>query len=107
MKTITVSQEGDRVCALFGVDLQAGVAGFGVTEPDALRALADQLEIREATFKTPEAPRTLDEALGAMDEMHRLAAEARQLFQTYFSPDTPRRCKIDGLLRKLAGLPEA
>lgn len=36
--------DGDQVLALIGKNLHDGVAGFGDTLPEALRALADELE---------------------------------------------------------------
>ena len=41
---ITLSQDGNQVCALYGVNLQEGIAGFGDNIPDALRALANEWE---------------------------------------------------------------
>jgi hypothetical protein len=41
---ITLSQDGNQVCALFGDDLQKGIAGFGDNIPEALRALANEWE---------------------------------------------------------------
>lgn len=41
---INFHADGDRTCALVGTDLQSGVAGFGVTLPDALADLATNLK---------------------------------------------------------------
>lgn len=42
--TIEVTQDGNKVAALIGENLQEGVAGFGDTLADALRDLAENLE---------------------------------------------------------------
>lgn len=34
--TVTISEDGDRYCALHGEDLQSGIAGFGGREADAI-----------------------------------------------------------------------
>ena len=39
-----LSLDGNQYCALIGENLQEGTAGFGVTLPAALRALAAELE---------------------------------------------------------------
>lgn len=41
---INFHADGDRTCALVGTDLQSGVAGFGVTLPEALADLAANLK---------------------------------------------------------------
>jgi len=41
---VRVFRDGSEVCALIGRDLGEGIAGFGTTPSDALRALAEQLE---------------------------------------------------------------
>ncbi|HEY0019052.1 MAG TPA: hypothetical protein VGC13_22310 [Longimicrobium sp.] len=41
---VHVSADGDRWCALIGGNLQDGIAGFGGSPPDALRALAAALD---------------------------------------------------------------
>ena len=41
---ITMTRDGDQWCALVGDDLQTGVAGFGDTQGDALRALAQAID---------------------------------------------------------------
>lgn len=41
MITITVQMDGNQVCALFGENLQEGIAGFGDDVPMALRDLAN------------------------------------------------------------------
>lgn len=42
---INVFIDGNKWCALLGEDLQEGLAGFGDTPSEALRDLADQVEI--------------------------------------------------------------
>jgi len=42
---IKVFVDGDQYCALIGENLQNGCAGFGKTAPEALRALADEMEM--------------------------------------------------------------
>lgn len=37
---IKVFKDGNQVCALFGRDLQEGIAGFGYSIPEALESLA-------------------------------------------------------------------
>jgi hypothetical protein len=39
-----VSREGNQIAAVIGVDLQAGISGFGNTVSAALRDLADRME---------------------------------------------------------------
>lgn len=41
---IIVSLDGDQWCALLGENLQVGLAGFGDTPGDALRALAFEID---------------------------------------------------------------
>jgi hypothetical protein len=41
-------QDGTLVCALIGINLQEGIAGFGDTLQEALRDLADLLVALEA-----------------------------------------------------------
>jgi len=47
----SVSKDGDRWCALYGANLQDGIAGFGDTpseaETDLVRALINALEVAE------------------------------------------------------------
>lgn len=50
MKTIQLKQDGNRVCALLGEDIQSGIAGFAESEPDALRALAYEIEMQNPAF---------------------------------------------------------
>ncbi len=52
---VRLRREGDQVCALIGLDLVAGLAGYGFTPQDALRDLADQIEERahEVTVWVP------------------------------------------------------
>jgi hypothetical protein len=50
MKTVNLSQDGNMFCALIGDDLQVGIAGFGATEPDALRALSHEMEMQDPVF---------------------------------------------------------
>ena len=40
---VTLSKDGDQWCALYGEDLQVGVAGFGETKVDAIAGLFHQL----------------------------------------------------------------
>ena len=42
---VRVFKDGNKWCALHGEDLQEGTAGFGCTPQDALRHLADNLEL--------------------------------------------------------------
>ena len=44
---IKVFQDGDHWCALVGVNLMEGLAGFGKTIPAALKALAEALTEKE------------------------------------------------------------
>jgi hypothetical protein len=44
METILLSLDGDQWCALYGPDLQEGIAGFGHSIPGALKDLAKELE---------------------------------------------------------------
>ena len=41
---LRLSLDGNQWCALIGEDLQEGIAGFGDTRYDAIRALADEME---------------------------------------------------------------
>ena len=41
---VRVYQDGNEMCALIGNDLQEGIAGFGKTAGNSLRALADELD---------------------------------------------------------------
>ena len=41
---VELLRDGDSIGAMIGPDLQTGVAGFGYTAPEALRALADAIE---------------------------------------------------------------
>jgi hypothetical protein len=41
---VRIYRDGDKICALIDENLQEGYAGFGETETDALRALADEME---------------------------------------------------------------
>ena len=41
---VVISKDGNQMCALFGINLQEGVAGFGDTIPEALRKLDDDWE---------------------------------------------------------------
>ena len=40
---ITLSQDGDKWCALMGKNLQEGLAGFGITPSEALQALSYEI----------------------------------------------------------------
>jgi len=44
MLGITISLDGDEWCALIGENLQEGLAGFGKSPVQAIRALADEIE---------------------------------------------------------------
>jgi hypothetical protein len=44
MNTILLYKDGNEFCALLGENLQDGYAGFAKTIPEALRALAQELE---------------------------------------------------------------
>lgn len=46
MFTVKLFKDGDQWCALIGPDPQAGVAGFGDTEAEAIRDLAFELDTR-------------------------------------------------------------
>lgn len=46
-RTITLSIDGTRWCALEGIDLQEGKSGFGASAGDALRALDPSLDPNE------------------------------------------------------------
>lgn len=37
---IKINRDGDKICALWGENLQEGLCGFGDTVPEALEALA-------------------------------------------------------------------
>lgn len=50
---ITVKQDGDQWCALFGPNLQEGVAGFSYSPTEALRELADAIELAESEKAPP------------------------------------------------------
>lgn len=39
---LKIEWDGDKVCALYGDDLQDGIAGFGDSIPDALSQLAEE-----------------------------------------------------------------
>ena len=39
---IKLFQDGDKTCALWGEDIQEGLAGFGNSIPEALEALAKE-----------------------------------------------------------------
>jgi hypothetical protein len=39
--SVNVSQDGDKICALIGDNLQEGISGFGDTVPEALLDLAN------------------------------------------------------------------
>lgn len=41
--TVRLLRDGSHICALVGIDLVQGIGGFGLTVPDALRDLADEL----------------------------------------------------------------
>ena len=41
---IQIARDGDQWCALVGKDLQEGIAGFGDTPVNAIRALCDEFE---------------------------------------------------------------
>jgi hypothetical protein len=41
---ITISLDGDKWCALIGENLQDGLAGFGNSPIEAIRALANEIE---------------------------------------------------------------
>jgi hypothetical protein len=41
---VHIYDDGDEICALIGVDIMDGVAGFGKTAAMALRDLANQLD---------------------------------------------------------------
>ena len=43
---VTLSKDGDQWCALYGEDLQVGVAGFGETKVDAIAGLFRELGFR-------------------------------------------------------------
>lgn len=43
--TVQIYPDGDMWCALLGKNLQEGTAGFGKTRSDALRKLAENLEL--------------------------------------------------------------
>jgi len=49
---IKISLDGDKWCALVGEDLQEGIAGFGDTPIDAIRALCDELETNPWNLQT-------------------------------------------------------
>jgi hypothetical protein len=44
---VTISLDGDKWCCLVGENLQEGLAGFGDSPCDALRALADEIEVNQ------------------------------------------------------------
>lgn len=44
VKNVKIFMDGNKICALIGEDLQVGNAGFGDSESEALRELADDLE---------------------------------------------------------------
>lgn len=41
---VSIFRDGNQVCALFGVNLMEGTAGFGNNTAEALRDLAKQME---------------------------------------------------------------
>jgi hypothetical protein len=41
---ITLALDGDKWCALIGKNIQEGVVGFGDTQSEALRNLANEVE---------------------------------------------------------------
>ena len=41
---VAISLDGDRWCALIGENLQEGLAGFGESPVQAIRALANEIE---------------------------------------------------------------
>ena len=47
---INIFLDGTQGCALLGGDLQEGLAGFGDTPASALRALADEIELKGWNF---------------------------------------------------------
>ena len=47
---VDVFVDGDKWCALLGDNLQEGLAGFGDTPSEALRDLANQIEIQGWNF---------------------------------------------------------
>ena len=47
---ISVFMDGNLWCALLGNNLQEGLGGFGNTPAEALRALADEIELRGWNF---------------------------------------------------------
>ena len=40
-RVITIELDGDQYCALLGIDLMAGVCGFGSTIDDAIEAFCE------------------------------------------------------------------
>lgn len=61
-ETIVLTKDGDQWCALFGEDLQVGVAGFGDTRAEAVHALAFALADHEQTPVGHLAPYTVEQA---------------------------------------------
>ena len=50
MRLIEVTLDGNKWCALLGENLQEGLAGFGDTPSEALRSLADEVELHGYNF---------------------------------------------------------
>jgi hypothetical protein len=52
-REIKLTWDGDKVCALAGIDLQAGVGGFGNDAAEALADLVHNLRSEDTTIWVP------------------------------------------------------
>jgi hypothetical protein len=60
-REIRLVWDGDKVCALAGLDLQEGVAGFGDDVPEALIDLANRIRSEDTTIWVPQPARQFAE----------------------------------------------
>jgi hypothetical protein len=60
MATVRLLVDGNDICALIGIDLQSGIAGYGRTVSDALRDLADRIDEEKFEVRIPPDPNGLD-----------------------------------------------
>jgi hypothetical protein len=52
-REIKLMWDGDKICALAGIDLQEGVGGYGDNVPDAPADLVDRIRSEDTTIWVP------------------------------------------------------
>lgn len=129
--TIRVTRDGNEWCALWGENLQEGVAGFGETQEAAVVALAQELappeytaeqvqhmseQLRKYHGQLSEARRTVQDSLAEQDRLVRQREQFREInalacseMSGYDAPCLPEQlvARIQDLLRRRATLVQA